>query len=163
MQTIAGSTLSVKVQNLTRTFKSKNRKGPLIIANDDLSFSISQGEIFGLLGPNGAGKTTLVYQLLGLLKPTSGQIWIEGVDVVNNPDEVKKLSGFLPQAAIPMRGLEVHKALHYTGRLRGQTEAATRKQVSSLIEQLGLEGYAQRPTQRLSGGMLRLVNFAMAL
>ncbi len=157
------SVLSIQVRDLTRTFRSKKSRNSLITANADLSFSIARGEIFGLLGPNGAGKTTLVHQLLGLLKPTTGSIIVEGVNVVKNPEQAKKLFGFLPQTPIPLRGLEVQQALHYTGRLRGQTEKDTLQQVSSLIEQLGMQEYAQRPVHRLSGGMLRLVNFGMAL
>ncbi len=157
------SALSIQVQDLTRTFQSKKSRKSLITANANLSFSIPRGEIFGLLGPNGAGKTTLVHQLLGLLKPTTGSILVEGVDVVKDPEQAKKLFGFLPQSPIPLRGLEVQQALHYTGRLRGQTENDTRRQVSSLIEQLRMQEYAQRPVHRLSGGMLRLVNFGMAL
>ncbi len=157
------SALSVQVQDLTRTFQGKNPRKSVITANDNISFTIPRGEIFGLLGPNGAGKTTLVHQLLGLLKPTSGSIVVEGVDVVKNPEQAKKLFGFLPQTSIPLRGLEVQQALHYTGRLRGQTENDTRRQVSNLVEELGMQQYASRPVHRLSGGMLRLVNFGMAL
>jgi ABC-2 type transport system permease protein len=154
---------SIQVRNLTRTFHSKKPRKSLITANDNLTFSIQQGEIFGLLGPNGAGKTTLVHQLLGLLKPTCGSILVEGVDVIKTPEQAKTLFGFLPQASIPLHGLEVQQALHYTGRLRGQTENDTRRQVLDLIEQLGIEEYARRSITRLSGGMLRLVNFGMAL
>ncbi len=98
------SALSVQVRDLTRTFRSKKSHKPLITANDNLSFTIPQGEIFGLLGPNGAGKTTLVHQLLGLRKPTSGSILVEGVDVVKDPEQARILFGFLPQTSIPLRG-----------------------------------------------------------
>lgn len=134
-----------------------------MIANDHLSFEIPRGEIFGLLGPNGAGKTTLVLQLLGLLRPTSGSIWLEGVDVVRSPEQASQRTGFLPQTGIPMRYVEVERALYFTGRLRGQTHHDARKQAADLLVRFEMDGYAKRFVNDLSGGMLRLVNFAMAL
>lgn len=156
--------VSIKVDNLTRVFAGKgNSKRSPVVANDNLSFEVRQGEIFGLLGPNGAGKTTLVSQLLGLLQPTSGEIWIEGIDVVREPNKVKSLVGYLPQTGLPMRYVEVERALHYTGRLRGQTENDAKRQSTRLIEELGMSSYANRYVNKLSGGMLRLTNFAMSL
>lgn len=151
--------IAVKVADLTYVYPGK--KG--VIANDQLNFEIPRGEIFGLLGPNGAGKTTLVLQLLGLLKPTSGQIWLEGVDVVKSPQQASQRTGFLPQTGIPMRYVEVERALYFTGRLRGQTHADAHRQAQTLLTHFEMDGYARRFVNDLSGGMLRLVNFAMAL
>lgn len=157
------SPVSISIEHLTRVFPGRGRDKRPVIANDDLSFEIRRGEIFGLLGPNGAGKTTLVSQLLGLLAPTSGSIWMEGIDVVRHPEKVKQLIGFLPQTGLPMRFVEVERALFYTGRLRGQPEADARLQTRQLLEELGMSDYAQRYVNKLSGGMLRLTNFAMSL
>lgn len=157
------SPISIKVENLTRVFPSKGKEKKTIVANDNLSFEIRRGEIFGLLGPNGAGKTTLISLLLGLLQPTSGSIWMEGIDVVKNPDAVKNLVGLLPQTGLPMRYVEVERALLYTGQLRGQTQAAARRQANQLLEDFGMNEYRHRYVNRLSGGMLRLTNFAMSL
>jgi ABC-type multidrug transport system ATPase subunit len=150
---------SIRVDHLTRIYPGKQP----IIANDDLTFEVKQGEIFGLLGPNGAGKTTLVYQMLGLTLPTSGTIWLEGIDVAKNPKQIKRITGFLPQTGLPMRYVEVERALHYTGRLRGQNEVEAKRQTHQLIEELGISEYAKRYVHKLSGGILRLTNFAMAL
>lgn len=152
--------IAIRVEHLTRVYSAR---GQPIRANDDVSFEVRRGEIFGLLGPNGAGKTTLISQLLGLLAPTSGSIWLEGIDVVRQPEAIKHMSGFLPQTGLPMRYVEVERALRYTGRLRGQSEADARDQARSLMEALGLVESAQRYVNKLSGGMLRLTNFAMAL
>ncbi|NGY62589.1 ABC transporter ATP-binding protein/permease [Lentzea sp. NEAU-D13] len=150
---------AITVRNLTRSYRTNQ----LILANDDLTFSVARGEVFGVLGANGAGKTTLVSQLLGLVRPTSGSITVEGVDVVADPDGVKRITGFLPQTELAMRELEVRRALHYTGRLRGQSEADALRQTDSLIDELGLGPVAGRYVNQLSGGMMRLVNFGMAL
>jgi ABC-2 type transport system permease protein len=155
--------ISIRVENLTRIFFSKGHKKNQIIANDNLSFDVLRGEIFGLLGPNGAGKTTLISQIMGLVIPTTGQITLESFDVIREPDKVKKLVGFLPQTPTAMRLVEVENALYYTGRLRGQPESDARQQVRQLIDELGMQSYARQYTHKLSGGMLRLANFAMAL
>ncbi|MBZ0304000.1 MAG: ABC transporter ATP-binding protein, partial [Anaerolineae bacterium] len=151
--------LAIRVHELTYIYPGKNP----VIANEDVSFEIPTGEIFGLLGPNGAGKTTLVMQLLGLLKPTSGSIWMDGIDVVKAPDQASRNTGFLPQKGIPMRYVEVERALYFTGRLRGQSHRDAQLQVQDLLDEFDLKPYARRHVNDLSGGMLRLVNFAMAL
>ena len=87
---------SIRVEHLTRIYPGKQP----VLANDDLTFEVKQGEIFGLLGPNGAGKTTLVYQILGLTLPTSGTIWLEGIDVAKHSKEIKRITGFLPQTGL---------------------------------------------------------------
>ena len=69
----------LEVSNVTKRYRGGT------LANDSLSLTVEPGEVYGLLGPNGAGKTTLVRQVLGLLKPTSGAIHVNGVDVVANP------------------------------------------------------------------------------
>ncbi|GAB4568000.1 MAG: hypothetical protein Tsb0020_20990 [Haliangiales bacterium] len=152
---------AIEVNNLTRVYETSS--GRLIIANNDLSFRVPRGEIFGLLGANGAGKTTLVLQMLGLLRPTSGSLVVEGMDAVEHADQVKAQIGFLPQTGLAMRHLEVRRALHYTGRLRGQSEPDARRQTDELLDKLGLDRHADRFVDTLSGGMMRLVNFSMAL
>ncbi len=152
---------AVSVRDLRKVFHL--RGGRAIIANESLSFDVYRGEIFGLLGPNGAGKTTLIMQMLGLLAPTSGRIEVEGIDVIRQPDRVKGLAGFMPQQGVPMRHISVERALRYTGRLRGQAEQDAHSQADRLIDELDLRDSAQREVNTLSGGMTRLVNFAMSL
>lgn len=155
--------VSIYIQNLTCTYPARRHDKHPVVANDNLSFEVHQGEIFGLLGANGAGKTTLVYQLMGLIRPDSGQICLEGIDVVKTPEQVKHIVGFLPQTGLPMRYVEVERALHYTGRLRGQTDTEARQQAQQLVDELAIGDYTKRFVNKLSGGMLRLTNFAMAL
>ncbi|MER6093894.1 ABC transporter ATP-binding protein/permease [Streptomyces bluensis] len=152
---------AIEVRDLVRAYRG--RGGELIRANDGLTFSVPRGQVFGLFGANGAGKTTLVLQMLGLVRPTSGSITVNGIDVVRHPELVKSTVGFLPQRGLSMRLIEARRALHYTGRLRGQSEADARRQTDELIEELGLGPYADRQVERLSGGLMRLVNFGMTL
>ncbi|CAM5392455.1 ATP-binding cassette domain-containing protein [Streptomyces chartreusis] len=152
---------AVEVRDLVRAYRG--RGGELIKANDGLTFSVPRGQVFGLFGANGAGKTTLVLQMLGLVRPTSGSITVNGIDVVRHPELVKSTVGFLPQRGLSMRLIEARRALHYTGRLRGQSETDARRQTDELIEELGLGPYADRQVERLSGGLMRLVNFGMTL
>lgn len=79
----------LEVKNLTKKFENK-------IAVDNISFSISDGEIFALLGPNGAGKTTTVKMIAGLLKPTCGTIYLDGIDVVSDPQKAKRYISYIP-------------------------------------------------------------------
>ncbi|WP_228034726.1 ABC transporter ATP-binding protein, partial [Streptomyces spongiae] len=152
---------AVEVRDLVRAYRG--RGGELIRANDGLTLSVPRGQVFGLFGANGAGKTTLVLQMLGLVRPTSGSVTVNGIDVVRHPELVKSTVGFLPQRGLSMRLIEARRALHYTGRLRGQSEADARRQTDELIEELGLGPYADRQVERLSGGLMRLVNFGMTL
>ncbi|MEV0642652.1 ABC transporter ATP-binding protein/permease [Streptomyces sp. NPDC050619] len=152
---------AIEVRDLVRAYRG--RGGELIRANDGLTFDVPRGQVFGLFGANGAGKTTLVLQMLGLVRPTSGSITVNGFDVVRHPELVKSTVGFLPQRGLSMRLIEARRALHYTGRLRGQSEADTRRQTDELIDELGLGPYADRQVERLSGGLMRLVNFGMTL
>jgi ABC-2 type transport system permease protein len=152
---------AIEVRDLVRAYRG--RGGELIKANDGLTFNVPRGQVFGLFGANGAGKTTLVLQMLGLVQPTSGSITVNGIDVVRSPELVKSTVGFLPQRGLSMRLIEARRALHYTGRLRGQSEADARRQTDELIEELGLGPYADRQVERLSGGLMRLVNFGMTL
>jgi ABC-2 type transport system permease protein len=151
--------VAIKVSHLSYTYPGKAATA----ANSDISFEVQRGEIFGLLGPNGAGKTTLISQILGLIKPHTGAIWLENIDIVQNPDAAKRMVGFLPQTGLPMRYVEVEQALRWTGRLRGQAACAAQAQADTLIEQLEMSAYARKYVNKLSGGMLRLVNFAMSL
>jgi ABC-type multidrug transport system ATPase subunit len=148
---------AVEVRDLTKRYKDGT------LANDCLSLRIESGEVFGLLGPNGAGKTTLVLQILGLLLPTSGSVRVEGIDVVAQPQAVKVFSGYMPQTRVAMRNLELHRALAITGRLRGQPEKAARAQTEGLLSRLELQEHRNQYLDRLSGGLMRVAAFAMAL
>ena len=145
----------IEITNLTKQYNNG------CVANEGISLTIAPGEVFGLLGPNGAGKTTLVNQLIGLLKPTSGTITIDGVDVVADPGASRRLCSFQPQSQIPIDGLTPLEAIELTGRIRGMAKKAARLRAKSLIEGLQLEQWAKTRGEDLSGGIRRLTAFCM--
>ncbi|HEV2256415.1 MAG TPA: ABC transporter ATP-binding protein [Streptosporangiaceae bacterium] len=135
--------------------------GGTLRANDAITLSVRPGEVYGLLGPNGAGKTTLVKQVIGLLKPTAGQIRLGPFDLVSDPDAARQLCSYLPQAPMPIDSFRTREAIELTGRIRGGGRADVRRRARELIEALDIGEWEHTMGQRLSGGIRRLVGFAM--
>lgn len=130
-------------------------------ANDGVSVRIEPGEVFGLLGPNGAGKSTLVKQIIGLLAPDHGTITLGPHDLVADPDAARQLCSYLPQAQMPINGFKTREAISITGAIRGgEPETVTRRR-DDLIEALDIGEWRDTVGARLSGGVKRLVGFAM--
>ena len=151
----AASDWSFRAESVTKIY------GKTLRANDAITLSVRPGEVYGLLGPNGAGKTTLVKQVIGLLKPTEGQITLGPFDLVADPDAARQLCSYLPQAPMPIDSFRVREAIELTGRIRGGDRAAVRRRTAELIEALDLGEWANTMGQRLSGGIKRLVGFSM--
>ena len=131
-------------------------------ANDGVSLRVDAGEVFGLLGPNGAGKTTLVRQIVGLTRPTSGSITLDGVDLVARPEVARADCCWQPQSQVPIQGLTPRQAIALVAELRGATRKAARSRADELIEALAIEEWSTAFGFVLSGGVARLVAFAMA-
>src|SRR5215472_17029612 len=93
-------TLVYNIEHLTKVYRGSTKK-----ANDQLTLSIREGEIFGLLGPNGAGKSTLVNQIAGITRPTSGQIQLFGKDVVKHPESIPEYVALQAQHLFALRDL----------------------------------------------------------
>jgi len=144
-----------------RDLHKRYRNGTL--ANDGITVAVERGEVFGLLGPNGAGKTTLVKQVMGLLRPTSGSITLDGIDVVEHPGTARKLIGFLPQAQFNTTSIRVGEIIESVGRLRGLGGAAARARAAALVDELGLAEFAKTSMMEASGGVRRLAGFATAI
>lgn len=132
-------------------------------ANNSISFTVEKGEIFGLLGPNGSGKTTLVSQIIGFLKPTKGHIEVAGTDVISRPDLARKLCSLQPQENISLNGLTPRQAIELTGRIRNGNTREIKEKTNELLKDLQLEEWADQQTEKLSGGIKRLVTFCMAI
>jgi ABC-2 type transport system ATP-binding protein len=146
----------LEIENLTKVYRTGVR------ANDGIDLAVDSGQVFGLLGHNGAGKTTLVNQVVGLLKPTSGSIRIDGRDMVSDPGLARRLCSFQAQAQVPIDGLTPRQAIDLLGQLRGGSAREVRVRRERLIEALELDHWLDVDAARLSGGVKRLVAFAMA-
>lgn len=147
----------LEIKNVYKTYRRGKVK-----ANDDISLSIAAGEVFGLLGPNGAGKTTLVNQIIGLAKPNSGTITLNGVDVIANPGYARESCSFQAQTQVPISGLNTLQAIELVGRIRGGRKADVRKRAMELIEKLEINEWRKTLGISISGGVHRLVAFCMA-
>ena len=146
----------LQIEELTKVYRTGIR------ANDQISLAIDEGEVFGLLGHNGAGKTTLVNQVVGLLRPTSGTIRIDGRDMVANPGLARRLCSFQAQAQVPIDGLTPRQAIDLLGQLRGSPKTEVQRRCERLVDALDLGEWLDIDAARLSGGVKRLVAFAMA-
>ena len=132
-------------------------------ANDGLDFTIEAGEVFGILGPNGAGKSTLVQQMVGLSRPTQGEIRLFGQAVRPHDPRVRSMVGYLAQRPLALYDLQAREAVVDTGRLRGLSRAEASRQADALLAETGLWERRQRLVGNLSGGEHRLVGLATAL
>ena len=149
--------LAVEASDLSKQYRNG------VVANDKLNVAIRRGQVYGLLGPNGAGKSTFVQQVMGLIRPTSGHVWVFGVDADRDPERVKRMIGYLPQTSFAMRDLLAEEAIYFTGRLKGLTHTETLRQRDSYIEQFEVDEIRRKPINQLSGGMQRITGFIMAL
>jgi ABC-2 type transport system ATP-binding protein len=147
---------SIELQNLTKRFEDKT-------AVDDLTLTITDGELFGLLGPNGAGKTVTIKTLCGLIKPTSGTAGINGFDATRDADKVHRIIGLCPQEPAYFSYLTGRENIELFGTFQGVNPKLLRERATQLIDAVGLSADADRRASKYSGGMVRRVSLAMAL
>src|SRR5258706_7969185 len=107
-------------------------------AVDHLSLEVKAGEIFGFLGPNGAGKTTTIRTMMGILKPTSGQILLGEYDVIKEPEKAKAISGFIPDPPFIYEKLSGHEFLAFVGKLHRLDSERLERRISTPFEWLAL-------------------------
>ena len=134
-----------------------------ILAVDDLTLTISRGEIFGLLGPNGAGKSTTAGMLTTRVRPTSGRAVVGGVDVWHEPARAKRLIGVVPQSNTLDRSLTVYENLYFHGRFFGMNAKTSKAEANSLLEKFRLSERSTAPVMALSGGMAQRLMAARAV
>lgn len=132
-------------------------------AVDGLSFSIREGECVGFLGLNGAGKSTTLRLLSCLLLPTSGRITVRGIDVVDNPHEIRRFVGYLPERPPVYSDMTVAEYLDFTGRLRGLSARDADKRASEVSDACNLGKVAQAVIGTLSHGFQQRVGIAQAI
>jgi ABC-2 type transport system ATP-binding protein len=148
--------MSLTVQNLTKIYGTQK-------AVDNISFHVDKGEILGFLGPNGAGKSTTMKIATGYLTATSGTVLVEGFDIGNNPLEVKRIIGYLPEHNPLYLDLYVHEYLLFVGKLYGLDSKGLRDQVKKMIALCGLEQEQNKKIEALSKGYRQRVGLAQAL
>jgi len=128
-----------------------------------ISFEIQKGEIFGLLGPNGAGKTTTISILSCLLKPDSGDAFVDGYSILKDSMEVKKRIGVVPQDVSLYPTLSAQENLVFFGEMYGLTGSKLREKVDDVLEVVGLKDRRKEAINKYSGGMKRRINIAVGL
>ena len=149
--------MKVEVTNLVKTFDRGFR------AVDGLSFSFSSGEVIGFVGPNGAGKTTTMRIMSTLDTPDSGDITLDGVSVLDHPEQAHRLIGFMPDGLPSRTDTTVDEYLDFFARAYGLRGAAIRKAVEGVEEFTGLTEFRDRTLHALSKGMKQRVSLARAL
>ncbi|MFZ8832266.1 MAG: ATP-binding cassette domain-containing protein [Thermodesulfobacteriaceae bacterium] len=139
----------IKVEGLTKYYH-KN-----VLAVDNVSFEVRRGEIFGLIGPDGAGKTTVLQVLAGVLKPSSGNVFVSGIEVTKDPEKIKPFIGYMPQGLglNLYDNLTVEENISFFRSLREIPDEVFRQNKELLLEITGLKPFLSRQARALSGGM----------
>jgi ABC-2 type transport system ATP-binding protein len=149
-------TVAIRVDHLTRKFND-------LVAVNDISFEIEQGEIFGLLGPNGAGKTTTLAMLSTMLKPTSGSAIVNGMDIGHNEDGVRKSIGIVFQDQSLDEELTAWENMDFHGRLYRIPGETRQQRITELLNLVELEDRKNDIVKTFSGGMRRRLEIARGL
>jgi ABC-2 type transport system ATP-binding protein len=144
-------------------FENVSKKYGAFHALRDVSFEIKEGEIVGFLGPNGAGKTTAMRILSGFFPPTSGRVFVCGVDMFKHPHEAKRAIGYLPETVSLYPDMKVVEYLRFVAKLKGVPSYELQGHVRSRMSFCGLEDSGHRLIGRLSKGYRQRVGLAQAL
>ena len=147
--------------NVVSIAKSYDKK----VVLSDVSLQVAKGEVLGLLGPNGAGKTTCFYSIMGLVKPNSGRIMLDGVDITALPMYRRAILGlgYLPQETSIFRGMTVEQNIKAVLELVEPDVKARAEKLETLLEEFGLTRLRESPAMALSGGERRRCEIARAL
>jgi ABC-2 type transport system ATP-binding protein len=156
------TSLAIEANELVKTYPGGRGK-PRISALDSVSFGAEPGTIFGLLGPNGAGKSTSVKILSTLSRPDSGSATIAGIDVLKNPDRVRRTIGFVAQKAVSDPMDSGRENLVLAGRLQGMSRLSAGARAAELLKRFSLDDAADRLVKTYSGGMARKLDVAIGL
>ena len=146
----------IKVEGLTKKYGRAT-------AVNNISFEVQKGDIVGFLGPNGAGKTTTMRVLTCFLPPTEGKVTVAGFDVQEQPLEVKKRIGYLPETPPLYPEMEVHEYLRFAGRIKGVSGKDIGRRVGEVMERCALTDVRSKLISKLSKGYRHRVGLAQAL
>jgi len=148
--------MSLEVIRLTKIYGKQK-------ALDEVSFTAEKGQVLGFLGPNGAGKSTTMKIATGYLLPDSGEVKINGISVMENPKEVSKLVGYLPEHNPLYLDMYVREFLYFIGGLYGLSKQALDDRITELLSLCGLENESHKKIGQLSKGYRQRVGLAKAL
>ena len=151
-----GTTPAVVTRDLVRLFGQK-------AAVNHLNLTVNRGEFFGFLGPNGAGKSTTIKMMVGLLRPTSGSVWVGGVDVWKDPLRARALMGVLPEYLNIYERLSGREFLVFAGHMYGVPGADIQRRAEELLQVLTLNDDADKLIVDYSVGMRKKIALAAAL
>ncbi len=146
----------IQVENLTK------RYGPTL-AVSEVSFEVQKGEVLGFLGPNGAGKTTTMRVITGYLPPTEGKVRVAGYDILEEPLEAKKRTGYLPESPPVYPDMTVVEYLAFVARIKGMARGEIKKRLEEVSEKVAITDVRDRQIGKLSKGYRQRVGLAQAL
>lgn len=147
----------LKVENSTKTFKKIN-------AVENVSFEVDQGEIIGLLGENGAGKTTTLRMIATMLKPTSGNAFIDEDNIIDNPNKIREKIGILFGGDVALYDrLTGRENMTYFAKLNGMSDEEAANAVDQISRDLEMVDYIDRPVGKYSRGMKQKVSLARSI
>src|SRR5208282_3071652 len=146
----------IEVENLTK------RYGPTL-AVSEVTFQAQKGEVLGFLGPNGAGKTTTMRVITGYLPPSAGRVRVAGYDVVEEPLEAKRRTGYLPETPPVYPDMTVAEYLAFVARIKGVSRRDIKTRLDSIVEKCAVADVRNRQIGKLSKGYRQRVGLAQAL
>ena len=146
----------IEIEHLTKRYGGHT-------AVSDLSFTVDSGQIYGFLGPNGAGKSTTMNIMAGCLSATEGAVRIDSHDIFEEPEQAKRLIGYLPEQPPLYMNETPEEYLRFVGEAKGLRGAELERQIDEVIRQTGIEGVARRRISALSKGYKQRVGIAQAL
>ncbi|MGB4195689.1 MAG: ABC transporter ATP-binding protein [Methanoculleus sp.] len=145
----------IRTENLTKVYNGKP-------AVDGLNLEVGEGEIFGFLGPNGAGKSTTILMLTGMIEPTAGRCFVDGIEVANDPLAVKRIIGYLPEDVGFYGNLTGEQNLDYFARFYDMNAADRKERIAEILRLVHLDGVTQKAGE-YSRGMKQRLGLAQAL
>ncbi|HXP20962.1 MAG TPA: ATP-binding cassette domain-containing protein [Streptosporangiaceae bacterium] len=154
----------IETTGLRKSFHmGKGRKSTTVEAVRGVDLAVAEGEIFGFLGPNGAGKTTTLRMLATLLKPDGGKATIAGVDLQEDPGEVRRKVGYVAQGGGTWDEVSAEEELVLQARMHGFSKAEAKRRATAALEAFDLTEYAGRRCKTYSGGQRRRVDIALGV
>ena len=146
----------IRLEGLSKKFGS-------FYAVKQLDLHVEKGEVFGFLGPNGAGKTTTMKMLVGLIRPTAGQVAVDGIDVVADPIRARQIIGYIPDRPYLYEKLTAREFLTFTAGIYGMDGRAQAQRAAELLELFGLGQWAGELIETYSHGMKQRLTMAAAI